>query len=106
MVHIVFIDHDGTRREVDAHEGLSVMEVAVANRIPGIDGDCGGACACGTCHVYVDPVWMERFPPPNDLESKMLRMTVEPQANSRLACQIVLDPKLDGVTVTTPISQY
>lgn len=106
MVHIVFIDHDGRRREVDVHDGLSVMEGAVANRIPGIDGDCGGACACGTCHVYVDPDWIDRLAPPKELENKMLKMTFEPRANSRLACQIMVEPCLDGLTVTTPVSQY
>ena len=106
MVHVVFIDHDGQRRDADVRAGLSVMEGAIANRIPGIDGDCGGACACATCHVYVDPPWGDRLDPPSDLESGMLSMAVEPQPNSRLACQIVVAPELDGLTVRTPISQY
>lgn len=106
MVHIVFIDHEGQRRDADVREGLSLMEGAIAHRIPGIDGDCGGACACATCHVYVDPAWVNRLSPPSELETGMLTMAVDPQPNSRLACQITAKPELEGLTVRTPISQY
>jgi 2Fe-2S ferredoxin len=106
MVRINYISHDGTRREVDVNEGLSVMEGAVRHHIPGIDGDCGGACACGTCHVYVDPQWLPKLAPPNQLELNMLKMTVEPNPSSRLACQIKVTKELEGLVVTTPVSQY
>ncbi|MEI9988838.1 MAG: 2Fe-2S iron-sulfur cluster-binding protein [Rhizomicrobium sp.] len=106
MVRVNFIDHQGTRREVDVKEGLSVMEGAVRHGIPGIEGDCGGACACATCHVYVDPQWYPKLAPPNPLERDMLDMAIKPGAFSRLACQIEVTPALDGLTVRTPISQY
>ena len=106
MVHIVFVDHSGQRRGADIREGLSLMDGASTHRIPGIDGDCGGACACATCHVYVDPGWVDRLPPPNELEKNMLSMAPEPRANSRLACQIVVTPDLEGLVVETPASQY
>ncbi len=106
MVRIVYIDHQGTRRDVDVKEGLSVMEGAVRHAIPGIEGDCGGACACATCHVYVDPGWYPKLAPPSPLERDMLDMAVERGAFSRLACQIEVTPALDGLTVRTPISQY
>jgi len=106
MVQIVFIDSEGRRRDAQVSEGLSLMEGALANRIPGIDGDCGGACACATCHVYVEPEWLARLEPPSELEINMLKMAVEPKPNSRLACQITATPALEGLTVRTPISQY
>ena len=106
MVRVTFIDSAGTRREVDVKEGLSVMEGAVRHNIPGIDGDCGGACACATCHVYVDPAWIAKLTPPSQLEQNMLKMANEPNEFSRLACQIKMSPALDGLTVHTPISQY
>jgi len=106
MVHVTYVEHNGTSRTVDVREGLSVMEGALRHDIPGIDGDCGGACACGTCHVYVDPAWTECLSPPNELERDMLKLVVEPNETSRLACQIEVTPELDGLTVRTPISQY
>jgi len=106
MVQVTYIEHNGTRRTVDVPEGLSVMEGAQRHRIPGIDGDCGGAGACGTCHVYVDPAWIGRLKPPGVLEKDMLEMTVEPNEQSRLACQIELTPELDGLVVRTPEFQY
>jgi len=104
--HVTYIEHSGTRRTVEVANGLSVMEGAVGHGVPGIDGDCGGACACATCHVYVDSVWAGRIPPANELEMGMLEMAVEPTAFSRLACQIRVAPELDGLVVTTPKSQY
>ena len=106
MIHIIYIDHAGVRREANVREGLSVMEGALGNRIPGIDGDCGGACACATCHVYVDPDWVARLEPPNALEQNMLKLASDPKENSRLACQIKVTPALDGLIVRTPIAQY
>ena len=106
MVHVTYIEHNGTERTVDVPEGLSVMEGALRHRIPGIDGDCGGACACATCHVYVDPAWLGRLTPPNALEQNMLKMALEPNETSRLACQIKVSQALDGLVVRTPESQY
>ena len=106
MVKIIYVDHEGTRREVDVREGLSVMEGAVRHAIPGIEGDCGGAGACATCHVYVDPQWLPKLKPANELERGMLEMAVEPEPNSRLACQLIVTKELEGLTVRTPVSQY
>src|SRR5512146_2568128 len=106
MAKITYIEHDGTEHVVDVKTGLSVMEGAVKNNIPGIDADCGGACACATCHVYVDPDWLARLAPPSQLETNMLKMAVEPNAQSRLSCQIVVAPALEGLTVRTPEHQY
>jgi len=106
MVHVIYVAHDGTRRGVDLPENLSVMEGALQYRIPGIEGDCGGAGACGTCHVYVEPEWLDRLPPARELEQVMLKMVPEPEANSRLACQIKLTPELDGLVVHTPERQF
>lgn len=106
MTQVTFIEHDGTRRTVDIADGLSVMEGALRHHVPGIEGDCGGACACATCHVYVDPAWVGRLAPPNELEKAMLVMAVEPDETSRLCCQIKVTPALDGLVVRTPKSQY
>jgi 2Fe-2S ferredoxin len=106
MVQINYIEHNGTKRTVEVPEGISLMEGALKHHIPGIDGDCGGACACATCHVYVAPEWFERLTPMNELERGMLKFASEPKENSRLACQIVATPTLNGLTVTTPESQY
>ena len=106
MVHVTYVAHDGTRRSIDAPENLSVMESALRHHIPGIDGDCGGAGACGTCHVYVEPEWLDRMPPIRELEQVMLKLVPQPESNSRLACQIKLTPELDGLVVHTPASQF
>jgi 2Fe-2S ferredoxin len=106
MVKITYIDHGGTHRIVDVPEQLTVMEGALRHRIPGIDGDCGGAGACGTCHVYVSQEWFEKLPPVRELERATLNLAVEPRSNSRLACQIVLTPELDGLVVETPEHQF
>ena len=106
MVQIVYIDHKGTRRVIDVAEGVSLMEGALQHRVPGIDGDCGGACACATCHVYVDPDWLDQLPAMNELERGMLKFAIDTKPNSRLACQIKAVPALSGLTVTTPESQY
>ena len=106
MVDVTFIEHSGTKRTVDIPDGVSAMEGALRYRIPGIEGDCGGAGACGTCHVYVDPAWIARLDAPSELESNMLRMVLEPTERSRLACQIKLRPDLNGLVLETPKSQY
>ncbi|MBS0274702.1 MAG: 2Fe-2S iron-sulfur cluster binding domain-containing protein [Proteobacteria bacterium] len=106
MVQVTYIDHESISRTVEVPEGLSVMEGALRHRIPGIEGDCGGACACATCHVYVAPEWLDRLEPPSPLETGMLTMAVEPNAQSRLSCQIVVTPELEGLTIKTPEYQY
>lgn len=106
LTHIIFIEHDGTSRTVDVTDGLSVMEGALRHHIPGIEGDCGGACACATCRVDIAGAWAAQLTPPNPLEIAMLKMAVEPNASSRLCCQIKVTPALEGLTVVTPKSQY
>jgi 2Fe-2S ferredoxin len=105
MPKINFVDSDGTNREVETKNGTSVMEAAVQNMIPGIDADCGGACACATCHVYVSNDWMDKLKAKDDMEDSMLDFAEDVQENSRLSCQILMNDQLDGITVTTPESQ-
>lgn len=105
MPKINFVDSDGTNREVETKNGTSVMEAAVQNMIPGIDADCGGACACATCHVYVSNDWMDKLKTKDDMEDSMLDFAEDVQDNSRLSCQILMNDELDGITVTTPESQ-
>lgn len=102
---ITFIDSEGTKREVEARVGNSVMEAAVQNMIPGIDADCGGACACATCHVYVDENWLGKLKDKDDMEESMLDFAEDVRENSRLSCQILVTDELDGMVVTTPESQ-
>jgi len=106
MPKITYIDTTGKERTVEVPEGWSVMEGAVKNLVPGIDADCGGACACATCHVYVDPAWVEKLPPKQDMEETMLDFAQELEPNSRLSCQIKVTPELDGLVVKTPKSQH
>jgi len=105
MPKITYIEHDGTEHVVEVPEGLSVMEGAVKNAIPGIDADCGGACACSTCHVYVDPAWVDRLPKREPMEEDMLDFAYQPQDNSRLTCQIKVTPALEGLVVRMPEKQ-
>jgi 2Fe-2S ferredoxin len=105
MPKINFVDSDGTNREVETKNGTSVMEAAVQNMIPGIDADCGGACACATCHVYVSNDWMDKLKTKDDMEDSMLDFAEDVQENSRLSCQILMNDQLDGITVTTPENQ-
>ena len=105
MVTITFIEHDGMARTVNATAGLSVLDSAQSFRIPGIDGDCGGFCACSTCHIYVEGGWFERLPPMSELEEEMVALAVDPQPNSRLGCQIKIDESLEGLVVRTPVRQ-
>ena len=106
MVQVNFVSHNGAKRTVEISEGVSLMEGALQHHVLGIDGDCGGACACATCHVYVAPDWYERLPLMNELERSMLKFASEPRPNSRLACQIKASPEIHGLTVTLPESQY
>lgn len=105
MPAITFISVDGERRTVAAECGGSVMEAAVGNGVPGIDADCGGSCACATCHVIVGDAWFDKLPAPSEAERDMLEFAVNPQEHSRLACQIVVTDDLDGLIVQTPESQ-
>ena len=105
MPKITFIDAAGTKRDVDAKAGASVMEAAVQNMIPGIDADCGGACACATCHVYVAEGWLEKLKAKDDMEDSMLDFAEDVQENSRLSCQILMSDELDGLVVSTPEAQ-
>jgi 2Fe-2S ferredoxin len=105
MPKITFVDAAGTARDVEAKAGTSVMEAAVQNMIPGIDADCGGACACATCHVYVAEPWLGKLKAKDDMEDSMLDFAEDVKDNSRLSCQILLSDELDGITVSTPEAQ-
>jgi 2Fe-2S ferredoxin len=105
MPKITYIDDAGTARSVEAEVGSTVMENAVRNSIPGIEAECGGACACATCHVYVDEAWTEAVGKPEPMEEDMLDFAFEVKPNSRLSCQIKVRPDLDGLVVTTPRKQ-
>ena len=105
MPLIVFIDRGGARREVRAPDGVTVMEVARQQGIDGIVAQCGGACACATCHVYVAAQWLGKLEPREDMEEGMLESAWEPRANSRLSCQIHVTAALDGLEVTVPQRQ-
>jgi 2Fe-2S ferredoxin len=106
MAKITYIEHDGTEHVVDVKTGLSVMEGAVKNNIPGIDADCGGACACATCHVYVDEAWLPKTGEKSAMEESMLDFAEGVEPNSRLSCQIKVSDALDGLVVTMPESQH
>ena len=105
MAKIIYIEHDGKSHTIEVANGLSVMEGAVQNNIPGIDADCGGSMACATCHVYVKEEWFNKLPKKEDGEDDMLDMAFEPKKNSRLSCQLVVSDTLDGLVVTTPSKQ-
>nr|WP_041376360.1 2Fe-2S iron-sulfur cluster-binding protein [Polymorphum gilvum] len=105
-MNLVFIDSTGERREISAAEGRTLMEAACLAGIPGIDADCGGACACATCQVYVDAEWQSRLPPVGNPEANMLNFAANRRENSRLACQIRLTAEMDGLIVSTPEFQF
>lgn len=106
VVRVTFVDQLGGRRELDAASGYSLMDTAVKRAVPGIIGECGGNASCGTCHVYVDPEFLDRLAPPGELEEDLLDLGVtDRRANSRLACQIQVTEDLDGIVVQTPASQ-
>ena len=105
MSKITYIDSSGNSKTIDVANGLSVMEGAIQNNIPGIDADCGGGMACATCHVYVKEEWLNKLDKPEDAEQDMIDMAFEPKKNSRLSCQLIVSDKLDGLIVTTPFKQ-
>ena len=105
MPKITYVDHSGTARTVEGSAGATVMETALRNNVPGIDAECGGACACATCHVYVDDAWIEAVGKAQDMEQDMLDFASDVRENSRLSCQIRITPALDGLSVATPAQQ-
>lgn len=106
MAKITYIEHDGTQHVIDVASGMTVMEGAVKNTIPGIDADCGGACACATCHVYVDEAWMGKVGKPESMEEDMLDFAFDVRENSRLSCQIKVSDELDGLRIILPEKQF
>jgi 2Fe-2S ferredoxin len=105
MPKIIYIEHGGKSHTIEVANGLSVMEGAVQNNIPGIDADCGGSMACATCHVYVKEEWFNKLPKKEDGEEDMLDMAFEPKKNSRLSCQLMVSDQLDGLVVNLPEKQ-
>jgi 2Fe-2S ferredoxin len=105
MTKINFIDHSGKVRTVEVDNGTTVMQAAIRNVIPGIEAECGGACACATCHVYVDEAWREKVGTPLSMEEDLLSFGFDVQPNSRLSCQIKISGQLDGLVVSTPERQ-
>ena len=105
MTKIIFNTQDAQTHTVDVQNGLTVMEGAVQNDVPGIDADCGGGMACATCHVYVNEDWIDKLPDKEDGEEDMLDMAYEPKSNSRLSCQITVSDELDGLVVSIPLKQ-
>ncbi|MDB5629079.1 MAG: fdxB [Tardiphaga sp.] len=105
MAKITFVDHTGESRSVEAESGSTVMEAAIRNAIPGIEAECGGACACATCHVYIDDAWREIVGAPTPMEEDMLDFGYDVKPSSRLSCQIKITDALDGLVVKTPERQ-
>lgn len=105
MPRIIFIEHDGTQHIAETETDVSVMKAAINNMVPGIDADCGGACACATCHVYVDAAWAGRTGVPDEMEQAMLEYVSEPEGSSRLSCQIIVTDAMDGLVVRLPKQQ-
>ena len=106
MPKITFIDSAGTTRTVEATVGATVMETAIQNNIPGVEAECGGACACATCHVYVDEAWREKTGTPEQMEEDMLDFAFDVRPASRLSCQIKVTDALDGLVVRIPDKQF
>ena len=108
MPKVTYIEYNGTEHVVDVPIGLSVMRGAVDNNVPGIDADCGGECACATCHVYLEPHWLDKIgtPVPGSQEASMLSFAAVAQPNSRLSCQITMTDDLDGLVVSMPEGQH
>ena len=105
MPKITYKDNQGNSKTIEVENGLSVMEGAIQNNIPGIDADCGGSMACATCHVYVEEKWLNKLIKPEESEEDMIDMAFEPKKNSRLSCQLIVADELDGLVVTTPEKQ-
>jgi 2Fe-2S ferredoxin len=106
MAKIIYIEHNGTEHTIDVESGMTVMEGAIKNSIPGIDADCGGACACATCHVYVAEDWKEKVGSAESMEEDMLDFAFDVRDNSRLSCQIKVTDELDGLVVNLPEKQF
>ena len=105
MPKITYKDNKGKSKVIEVENGLSVMEGAIQNDIPGIDADCGGSMACATCHVYVEEKWFNKLLKAEDAEVDMIDMAYEPKKNSRLSCQLIVTDELDGLVITTPEKQ-
>ena len=105
MAKITYIEHSDKSHTIEVANGLSVMEGAIQNDIPGIDADCGGGMACATCHVYVKDEWFDKIPKKEEGEEDMLDMAFEPKKNSRLSCQLIVSDELDGLVVSMPSKQ-
>ena len=105
MTRITYIEHNGTPHTVDVENGLTVMEGALQNNVPGIDADCGGGMACATCHVYVKDEWFDKLEKKTDSEEDMIDQAYEPKKNSRLSCQITITDDLEGLVVNMPEKQ-
>ena len=105
MPKITYIDSENNKKTIEVENGLSVMEGAIQNNIPGIDADCGGSMACATCHVYVAEDWYDKLNKIEEAEQDMLDLAFEPKRNSRLSCQLIVSEELDGLVVTTPSKQ-
>ena len=105
MPKIIYNDFSGKQKKIEVPNGLTVMEGAVKNNIPGIDADCGGSMACATCHVYVKEEWLNKLKKTENGERDMIDMAYEPKKNSRLSCQLIVSDELDGLEVTTPLKQ-
>ena len=106
MAKITFIQHDGKEITADGIPGMTVMETAIKNQVPGIDADCGGACACATCHVYIEPDWQDKVGARNPMEEDMLDFAFDVRDNSRLSCQIKVSDVIDGLRVKVPEKQF
>ncbi len=106
MAKITFIEADGKKHVCEGENGMTVMEVAIRNDVPGIDADCGGACACATCHVYVAEEWKEKTGSSSDMEEDMLDFAFDVRPGSRLCCQIKVSDELDGLVVNVPEQQF
>jgi ferredoxin, 2Fe-2S len=106
MAKITFIQHNGTEIETNGIPGMTVMETAIKNQVPGIDADCGGACACATCHVYVEAGWTDKVGARNPMEEDMLDFAFDVRPESRLSCQIKVNDALDGLRVRVPEKQF
>ena len=105
MSKVTYIENDGKSHTIDVQNGLTVMEGAIQNNIPGIDADCGGSMACATCHVYVKEEWFNKLPKKEDGEEDMIDMAYQPNKSSRLSCQLTVSDKLAGFTVNIPEKQ-
>ena len=106
MTKVIFIDHNGNNYQINANQGDSLMEAAISNNVPGIDADCGGLCACGTCHVFVELNWLSKVGERSEMEDSMLEYTENVKSNSRLSCQITISEELEGLTIKLPEEQF